>query len=56
MENNESRDYLTDMIAATRDTPEIELKLGRCESANWTEAKIIMKYVSLIDLQLLQTK
>ena len=41
-----------DMTAAAKDTPAMELKLGRCESTKWTEAKIIMKKVNLIFLQL----
>ncbi|KAJ0457247.1 hypothetical protein HanIR_Chr15g0771541 [Helianthus annuus] len=45
------------MTAAANDTPDIELKLGRCESTKWTEAKIMIQYVSFMSLQLsLQTR
>lgn len=47
--------YLKDITAAARDTPEMELKLGRWDSTKWTEAKIIMKKVNLIFLQLSHT-
>ena len=40
--------YLRDMTAAAKDTPAIELKLGRWERTKWTEEKIMMKYVSFI--------
>ena len=34
---------LKDITAAQRETPEMELKLGRWDSTKLTEAKIIMK-------------
>jgi len=37
------RSYLTDMTAATKETPEMELKFLRRESTNCEEAKIKMK-------------
>ena len=41
------------MTAAARETPEMELMLGSRERTKWQEAKIMMKYVSLMSLHLL---
>lgn len=55
LKTNRINHYLRDITAAAKETPEIELKFGNCDSTKCTEAKIMMKYVSLIDLQLGQT-